>query len=274
MKFIPPLEISSKIMTLIEEAEKEIILVSPYVSISGWTKMKNCLERAVKRDVKIIFFARENATQDLSFIKQIGIKLILVKDLHAKLYLNENYAIITSQNISQYSDTSSIDVGYVTEKASERKELIDFIKKYIGSIEPVKTDLVFEGIKEEITVKKVDLNHLELEFLFKTLNKDFPNAKLTKTSTYVFSSSILRFADVMIDRELTIKIRKSRTDFDQITQKIETILNNLKNYFKIKTLTTHKTFYYLTFIPADERNYKKIVQDYLQIIDVILKSEV
>ena len=31
MKFIPPLEISSKIMTLIEEAEKEIILVSPYV---------------------------------------------------------------------------------------------------------------------------------------------------------------------------------------------------------------------------------------------------
>lgn len=182
--------------------------------------------------------------------------------------------IITSQNISQYSDTSSIDVGYVTEKASERKELIDFIKKYIGSIEPVKTDLVFEGIKEEITVKKVDLNHLELEFLFKTLNKDFPNAKLTKTSTYVFSSSILRFADVMIDRELTIKIRKSRTDFDQITQKIETILNNLKNYFKIKTLTTHKTFYYLTFIPADERNYKKIVQDYLQIIDVILKSEV
>jgi phosphatidylserine/phosphatidylglycerophosphate/cardiolipin synthase-like enzyme len=33
MKFIPIMEISSQIMTLIEEAEKEIIIVSPYVDI-------------------------------------------------------------------------------------------------------------------------------------------------------------------------------------------------------------------------------------------------
>ena len=33
MKFIPPLEISSKIMTLIEEANQELVLVSPYVNI-------------------------------------------------------------------------------------------------------------------------------------------------------------------------------------------------------------------------------------------------
>ena len=38
MKFIPPLEIASKIMTLITEADKELILVSPYVKINEWEK--------------------------------------------------------------------------------------------------------------------------------------------------------------------------------------------------------------------------------------------
>ena len=272
MKFIPPLEISSKIMTLIEEAEKEIILVSPYVSLSGWTKMKKCLERAVKRNVKIIFFARENAKQDLSFIREIGIELILIQDLHAKLYLNENYGIITSQNISQYSDTNSIDVGYVTEKESERKELIDFIKKYIGTLETAKTDLVSAEIKEEPTVEKINLSDFELEFLFKTLKNNFPSSRLTKTSTYVFSGYILKFADVMIDNQLTVKIRKSRNDFDNLLQKLETIKNQFKTDFNTKSLTTHKTFYYLTFIPNGDKNYKKIVDSFLEILHTITKA--
>lgn len=272
MKFIPPLEISAKIMTMIEEAEKEIILVSPYVSISGWTKMKKCLERAVKRDVKITFFARENATQDLSFIKQIGIELILVRDLHAKLYLNENYGIITSQNISQYSDTNSIDVGYVTEKTSERKELSDFIKKYIRSIVLTKTDLISNGVKEEPRGEKIQVSVSELEFLFKTLNKHFPLAKLTKTSTYVFSGYILKFADLIIGNELTIKIRRNRADFDQILKKLEKVKIQFKSDFEIKTLATHKASYYLTFIPIGDRNYKSVVQSFIEIIDEIVEA--
>lgn len=270
MKFIPPLEISSKIMTLIEDAEKEIILVSPYVSITAWTKMKKCLERAVKRNVKITFFARENATQDLSFIKQIGVKLILVKDLHAKLYLNENYAIITSQNISQYSDTNSIDVGYVTEKSVERKELVDFISKYIGSFEPQKNIVISEEVKEMQTSEKVELSQTQLDFLYKNLKKNFSDCKLVQTSTYIFSSKILVFADLMIDRELIIKIRKTLKDFEQVTSKIEAI--NFNCGYRIKILSTHKSFYYLTFIPDEKLEFNVIANDYVGIIKIILKN--
>ncbi|AXO79980.1 hypothetical protein DZC78_06125 [Olleya aquimaris] len=114
MKFIPPLEIASKIMTLIEESDKELILVSPYVELSNWNKMKKCIDRAIKRGVKIIFVARKNAKQNLSFLKQSGIKLIFVNDLHAKLYINDSYGIVTSQNIVYYSDINSIDIAYRT----------------------------------------------------------------------------------------------------------------------------------------------------------------
>lgn len=271
MKFIPPLEISAKIMTLIEEAEKEIILVSPYVSISGWTKMKKCLERAVKRDVKITFFARENATQDLSFIKQIGIELILVRDLHAKLYLNENYGIITSQNISQYSDTNSIDVGYVTEKTSERKELVDFVNKYIRSTEPYKNKTSEKSISKS-EVEKIELTTAQLEHLHQGLISAFPKFYFKKTSTYIFCGDVLGFADVMVDRELIIKIRKNLKSFEQRLKQIESIDFNAKNNYKIEIKSSHKSYCYLTFIPEDTMQFNDVVKGFIEIIDKILRN--
>lgn len=268
MKFIPPLEISSKIMTLIEEAEEELILVSPYLQITKWIKMKNCLERAVKRNVNVTLYVREDLVQDYSFINQIGIKLVLVKYLHAKLYLNEKRGIVTSQNIIQFSDINSIDVGYETEKSSERKELVDFVNKSIRNVKTTKNDLIPEKIEDKKEVEKAVLNEIELEYLNNFLEKKFPYSKFKQTSTYIFCSDILYFADVMIDNELTIKIRKSRNNCDEIVHKLEKI--NINN-FKIQVLSTHKIFYYLTFVPDDKIKFNKVVEDFVEIIKTVAK---
>ena len=135
MKFIPPLEIASKIMTLIVEAEKELILVSPYVKINNWDKMKKSLSKAVNKGITITFIVREDTTNDLSPLNTLNITPILIKDLHAKVYINDKYAIVTSQNITHYSDINSIDIGYQTETEMERAELINFVNKYIKNLE-------------------------------------------------------------------------------------------------------------------------------------------
>ncbi len=44
MKFIKPPELSSKIMTLLDESDTFVILVSPYVKISRWYKLLKKLE--------------------------------------------------------------------------------------------------------------------------------------------------------------------------------------------------------------------------------------
>ena len=271
MKFIPPLEISSKIMTLIEEAEEELILVSPYLQITKWIKMKNCLERAVKRNVNVTLYVREDLVQDYSFINQIGIKLVLVKYLHAKLYLNEKRGIVTSQNIIQFSDINSIDVGYETEKSSERKELVDFVNKSIRYVKAIKNDSISEKIDDKIEVEKPVLSETELEYLNNFLGRKFPYSKFKQTSRYIFCSDILHFADVMIDNELTIKIRKSRNNFEQIIQKLENSNFNNINNFKLQVLSTHKTFYYLTFVPNDKIKFNKVVEDFVEIIKTVAK---
>lgn len=287
MKFIPPLEISSKIMTLIEEAEKELILVSPYVEVSKWDKMKKCLDRAIKRGVNLTFIARKNAKQDLSPLEVLNIKPILINDLHAKVYINEKYGIVTSQNIVNYSDINSIDIAYQTENNKERAELIDFVNKYITTvksieekikpiernIKPIGGNIVHRIEKQNYDDKK-QFKDYEVEKVYKSFVKNFQNSYFKRTATYVFCDDLLPFADVMIDTRYLIKISKNRTDCELIFKKVEEINFNNHHKFKIELLITHKSFYYLDFIPIGSIQLDKLILDYINITNSILKSDV
>ena len=135
----------------------------------------------------------------MSFLEQLGINLILINDLHAKLYLNENYGILTSQNIVYYSDINSIDIAHQTENNSEKKELVDFINKYIINIEPVKKTIPFEKVKSHNYDKKVQLKDFQLERLWQTFINYSPNSFFKKASSYIFCDDVLPFADIMVD---------------------------------------------------------------------------
>jgi hypothetical protein len=133
MKLIKPAEISAKIMTLIDEAEKEVIIVSPYNKITGWTKLINRIKRAQNNNVNISWYTRENNVEKSNYdeVLSLGIEPYLVEDLHAKIYFNEEYAIFTSMNMSKYSDEKSIDLGYITESQKEYQDILHIFKLYI-----------------------------------------------------------------------------------------------------------------------------------------------
>jgi hypothetical protein len=277
MKFIAPLEIASKIMTLIVEAEIELILVSPYVKINDWDKMKKSLSKAVNKGVAITFIARQNTNDDLTPLKALNIKPILVKDLHAKVYINDKYAIVTSQNITQYSDINSIDIGYQTENEKERLELIDFVNNYITTInlkeEHSKRNVILKP--EKTPQKEENLTSHELEKLNQFFWINFPLAKITKASNYIFCDYLLPFADVMISTQYVIKISKHNTDSDLIVQKIKSIRFESNNTFKIELRSSqNKSYYYLDFIPVGNLKIDDLIQDYFKITNSILKSNI
>lgn len=273
MKFIAPLEIASKIMTLIVEAEKELMLVSPYVKINDWDKMKKSLSKAVSKGVAITFIARQNTNDDLRPLKALNINPILIEDLHAKVYINDKYAIVTSQNITQYSDINSIDVGYQTENEKERLELVDFVNKYL--LINIKTQKAsFITIDKRDFDSKTQLKEYEIEKIYQTFNRKYKRTSFTMTTHYVFSGDLLPFADVMLDKWLTIKIDKSRTDCNKILEKLESINHNLIYDYKIYFQNTHKTHYYIDFVTTERANIDKLIDDYLNISDNILNSDI
>lgn len=137
MKLIKPAEISAKIMTLIDEAEKELIIVSPYNNITGWNKLINRIKKAQSKGVKILWFSRKNnvdTNNSDEVAKNLGIKPFLIDDLHAKIYMNEESAIFTSMNMSKISDDKSLDIGYITEKKEEFDEIQNFYRKHIKNL--------------------------------------------------------------------------------------------------------------------------------------------
>lgn len=134
MKFIKPSEISSKIMTLIEESDEHVIIVSPYVKISKWYKLLKKFENLEKRNIPVAFIIRDDNTNQTSFaeLNELGIKYTAVKDLHCKLYLNEKYAIVSSMNLLLSSEINSLELAYQTETESELNELKEFCVRYLN----------------------------------------------------------------------------------------------------------------------------------------------
>lgn len=133
MKIIPPYQISSEILNIVNEATDYIILVSPYVDFTNWERIKSDLRNAQSRNVKIIFYTR---LEDKNFksweqIEELGIKPFLVKNLHAKLYFNEKTGVVTSMNLLTSSNLNAIEFGTLIDSHSELDELKKYVKKYL-----------------------------------------------------------------------------------------------------------------------------------------------
>jgi hypothetical protein len=134
MIYIKPSEISGKIMTLIEESNSQVILISPYVKISQWKKLLNKIEYANSRNVEVLFYVREanRTSETYKDLRSLRFDFTPIRNLHSKLYMNGKYGIVTSMNLLLSSETNSLEIGYQTETDSEYQELVDFYKRYIS----------------------------------------------------------------------------------------------------------------------------------------------
>lgn len=135
MRIINPSEISGKIMNLFDEAEKFVTVVSPYYNFSKWKKLNKRLETSRSKGIEIKFFVRANEYNSIQEVKNIGYNPTEIENLHAKIYFNENEAIITSMNLNESSDANSLDIGLQTETKEEYADIISFYKKFIASKE-------------------------------------------------------------------------------------------------------------------------------------------
>jgi hypothetical protein len=131
MQLIKPKSISGEIMVLIEEADQKLILVSPYCDFNKWTKIQHCFDCALRKNIDIEFYVRDDSTKAIEQIRQLGIEPKLIQNLHTKLYMNEKYAIVASMNLLYSSDTNSLDIAYKTRTEEEYDELIDYYERYL-----------------------------------------------------------------------------------------------------------------------------------------------
>jgi len=135
MSILNPAENISSIISLIENARKFVILVSPYSYLTGWDKLKHTINTASERNIDVSYYVREG--QGSKGIEDLNVKIYEVPMLHAKMFFNESEAIISSFHLMNNSD---INWAFILNDQEEYKELINFFELYIKPLaKPLKS---------------------------------------------------------------------------------------------------------------------------------------
>lgn len=268
LNIIKPLEISSSIMSLIQDAEEELIIVSPYVNITGWKKMKKTLSDAVSRNVNIKYYVRKNTDCDLQSLKDIGIKPILVDDLHTKLYISEKQAIITSQNMTQSSDDYSIDFGHEIDDLSEVQQLKEYVNKYISVKRKKRKIEVTEvwGFKYDQYIKPLKSSQLQ-----KTKNKlesTFSNLQYYDNKNHISFDKLIPNISCNLSAHLSLKVYCTNLDAE-IKNFIQMDYPNLTYCYKAEIKQT-SDYFYLIYEPIDTSYNDTVLDDYLVIMKKLI----
>lgn len=230
MEIINPNEIGSKISTLILNSKEFFYAVTPFVGIHDWKKIRVNLSRAKDKGVDIKFFVREIKPQDLQILQALCIPVYVDKDLHTKLYLNQNEVIVTSMNLYEYSDVYSKDIALYYQATEDYKKILDYFKQHI-----------YNNTLQEVSIQSSgrDFQHPQkdlttpLDKLRHDLGVLFPSDKITKTDTYLYFNCVVYGMDAFISpEEICFKNistnRKEQTEVLGTYFKLKNALNDLK----------------------------------------------
>ncbi len=122
-KFITGEELENAVYNIIWEAEKKLLIVSPYIKLDDYFKrLFDKHSNNPKIHIIIVFGKNEGAiSKSLSvadfeyFKKFLNISVVYAPKLHAKYYGNELKGVITSINLYDYSFKHNIEFGVFSE---------------------------------------------------------------------------------------------------------------------------------------------------------------
>ena len=114
--------ISFKLEEIIKRADERLLLISPYLKING--RLKELLEEKnrAKIDIRVIYGKNDLQPEENKWLESMtSIKTSFCKSLHAKCYLNEYYALLTSMNLYEYSQVNNYEMGILVSKEQDAK---------------------------------------------------------------------------------------------------------------------------------------------------------
>jgi len=147
-KFLDTTGISFYLQQLINQSQTSLTLISPYLKINE--RLRQSLEDKdrMKIDIRIIYGKSELQPDQINWLKTLqSVRTSFCENLHAKCYMNENEAIVTSMNLYEFSQVNNQEMGIYVLKAedpqlyediyNEARRLIRISTEYQVSMEKI-----------------------------------------------------------------------------------------------------------------------------------------
>lgn len=183
-KFLTTRSTTSEIEKIINNANKSVVLITPFVRIPD-SLFQNIIT-ADKRDVRItLIYGKKRLKRDVyEQLEQLkNLKLYYLENLHAKCYFNEQCMVITSLNLYDFSEQANREMGVLVTRQDDK-------------------DVFTEAVREAQMIMSLassqDLRHrIDEQSLTQTTDKVKTTPKEAKGE---LGSAFLRgFSDILLD---------------------------------------------------------------------------
>lgn len=105
---------------LIKDAKDRLILISPFLRLNDRVKELLADKNRLKIDVRIVYGKSELQPEEIGWLKELTyIRTSFCKNLHAKCYLNEEFCIITSLNLYEFSQVNNNEMGVLVRRSDD-----------------------------------------------------------------------------------------------------------------------------------------------------------
>lgn len=133
---------------LIKNADEKVVLISPYLKIND--RIKELIEdkNRMKIHIDVVYGKNELQPDENNWLKSLDfVRTGFCKNLHAKCYLSEKEALVTSMNLYEFSQQNNNEMGIYVSREEDPK-LYDDINK-----ESMRLFRISEELK--VTVEKI-----------------------------------------------------------------------------------------------------------------------
>lgn len=112
--------VSKTINDIIKDAEEYLIIISPYLQITD--RLRRNIEYTINAGVKtrLLYGKKDTNHKESEWLFSVnGLEIHFLENLHAKCYLNEKTALITSMNLYKHSMENNYEMGITIRRSEE-----------------------------------------------------------------------------------------------------------------------------------------------------------
>jgi len=105
---------------IIKSSKDRLVLISPYLRVNE--RVKELLEdkNRLKIDVRLVYGKNDLQPAEMNWLKDLTyVRTSYCKNLHAKCYMNEETAIITSLNLYEFSQVNNNEMGVLINRRDD-----------------------------------------------------------------------------------------------------------------------------------------------------------
>jgi hypothetical protein len=118
-EFLDTTAISYQLERLLKTAKRRIVLISPYLKLRP--RVRELIEDAARLGVQIqIVYGKKEQCDEVALLKAMTrVSVTFCKNVHAKCYLNEDFGMVTSLNLYDFSQANNQEMGILFTKLAE-----------------------------------------------------------------------------------------------------------------------------------------------------------